>query len=62
MVSVLAPSTVDRGFEPRSGLTKAKKIVFVASPLTNGIMKKEQRLVGSESMRHDNPRTVVSLS
>jgi len=25
-------------------------------------MKKEQRLVGSESMRHDNPRTVVSLS
>ena len=34
MVSVLASSAVDRGFEPRSGQTKNKKLVFVASPLS----------------------------
>jgi hypothetical protein len=34
MVSVLASSAVDRGFEPRSGQTKdLMKLVFVASPL-----------------------------
>jgi hypothetical protein len=35
MVSVLAPSAVDRGFESRSGKTKDYiKFVFVASPLS----------------------------
>ena len=34
MVSVLASSAVDRRFEPRSGQTKDKKLVFVASPLS----------------------------
>ena len=35
MVSVLASSVVDRGFEPRSGQTKDYEInVFVASPLS----------------------------
>ena len=34
MVSVLASSAVDRGFEPRSGQTKDYKLVFVASPLS----------------------------
>ena len=33
MVSVLASSTVDRGFEPWSGQSK-DKLVFVASPLS----------------------------
>ena len=33
MVSVLASSAVDRGFEPRSGQTKTLTFVFVASPL-----------------------------
>ena len=32
MISVLASSAVDRGFEPRSGQTK--DLVFVASPLS----------------------------
>jgi hypothetical protein len=34
MVSVLASSAVDCGFEPRSGQTKDYKLVFVASPLS----------------------------
>ena len=35
MVSVLASSAVDRGFEPQSGQTKDLMIlVFVASPLS----------------------------
>jgi hypothetical protein len=34
MVSVLALSGVDGGFEPRSSQTKDYKIVFVASPLS----------------------------
>ena len=34
MVSVLASSVVDRGFEPRSGQTKDYKTVFVASALS----------------------------
>ena len=43
MVSVLASSAVDHGFEPRSpGQTKDYKIA-------RSITKKEQRLVGSES-------------
>ena len=34
MISVLASSAVDCGFEPRSGQTKDYKLVFVASPLS----------------------------
>jgi hypothetical protein len=34
MVSVLASSVVDRGFEPRSGKTRTIQLVFVASPLS----------------------------
>ena len=34
MVIVLVSSTVDRGFEPRSGLTKDYEMVFVVSPLS----------------------------
>ena len=35
MVSVLASSAVDRGFEPRSGQSKDYiKLVFIASPLS----------------------------
>ena len=32
--SVLASSAVNRGFEPRSGQTKAIKLICVASPLS----------------------------
>jgi hypothetical protein len=34
MVSVLASSAVDHGFEPRSGQTKDYKIGIVTSPLS----------------------------
>ena len=51
MVSVLASSVIDRGFEPRSVQTKDYTInmcCFSAS-LSNTIKEKEERLVGSES-------------
>ena len=44
MVSVLASSAVDRGFEPGRVKPKTIKLVFVASPLST-----QQKLVGSES-------------
>ena len=47
MVSVLALSAVDCGFEPRLGQTKTINLVFVAS--SQSIKEKEQRLVSSES-------------
>ena len=34
MVSVLASSAVDRGFEPRSGQIKDYKMAFVDSPIS----------------------------
>jgi hypothetical protein len=36
MVTVLALSVVDRGFEPRSGQTRTITFVFVASLLSTG--------------------------
>ena len=47
IVSVLALSAVDHGFEPRLGQTKTINLVFVVSSLS--IKEKEQRMVGSES-------------
>ena len=50
MVSVLAPSAVDRGFEPPSGQTKDDVIgICCFSAKHTGVKEKEQRLVGSES-------------
>ena len=46
MVSELAPSAVDHGFEPRSGQTKEYKI---GRKSLSSIKEKKQRLVGSES-------------
>ena len=64
MVSVLASSAVDRGFEPQSGQTKVYKIGICCF----SAKKKEQRVVGSESGKcvrmgqHVYPPTVVSVS
>jgi hypothetical protein len=64
MVSVLASSVIDRGFELRSGQTKDYKIGTCFSALRN----KSKDGFGSESGysvragRHDFPRTVVSVS
>ena len=64
MVSVLAMSAVDRGFEPRSGQTKDYKIgIYCFSA-----KEKEHRLVGSKSEycvrveRHVYSQTVVLVS
>ena len=42
MVSVLASSMIDHGFEPRLGQTKDSKIGIVPSPLTRSIKNNEQ--------------------
>jgi hypothetical protein len=39
MVSVLVPSAVERGIEPRRVETKTIKLVFVASPQTTPLHK-----------------------
>jgi hypothetical protein len=50
MVSVLASSAVDRGFEPRSGQTKDYNIgICCLSAKHAALRRKEQRLVDSES-------------
>ena len=50
MVSMLASSGVDRGFDPKSGQTKEYKIgICCFSAKACSIKEKEQRLVGSES-------------
>ena len=43
MVSMLASSAVDRGFDPWSVKPKTIKFVFVASPLSTQQKEKEQR-------------------
>jgi hypothetical protein len=48
MVSMLASSVVDRGFESWSGQTKDNKIGICCFSAIS-IKEKEQRLVGSES-------------
>ena len=65
MVSVLASSAIDRGFEPDRVKSETIKLVCVASPLST---QKGQWMVGSESgervrvWRHVYPRTVVSIT
>ena len=50
MVSVLASSEIDRGFEPRSGQTTDYKIgICCFSAKHAALRKKKQRLVASES-------------
>jgi hypothetical protein len=49
MVSVLASSVVDRGFEPRSDKTKDYKIGICCFSTKHAALRRKQRLVGSES-------------
>jgi hypothetical protein len=52
MVSVLASSAVDRGFEPRSGQTKDYKIViYCLSAEHSSLMSKNQNLL---ALNQDN--------
>ena len=49
MVSVLASSAVDSGFEPRSGQTKDYKIGICRFSAKHTALKRKSRLVGLES-------------
>ena len=68
MISVLASSAVDRGFEPRSGKTRLSNWCLLLLRKGGSIKEKEQRLFGSESGycvrvgQHVNLRTIVSVS
>ena len=68
MISVLASSAVDRGFEPRSGKTRLSNWCLLLLRKGGNIKEKEQRLVGSQSGycvrvgQHVNLRTIVSVS
>jgi hypothetical protein len=43
MVSVLAPSAVDRGFEPRSGQTKDYKISICCFPAKHAALRRKSK-------------------
>jgi hypothetical protein len=43
MVSVLAPSAVDRGFEPRSGQTKDYKISICCFPAKQAALRRKSK-------------------
>ena len=63
MVSVLASSVVDRGFELQSGQTKYYiKLVIVAFREARSIKEKEQRLIDWLGIRIMCPNRATSLS
>jgi hypothetical protein len=69
MVSILASSAVDRGFEPRSGQTKDYKIgICCFSAKHAALMRKSKDWLVlnqnnvSERSRHVYPQTFVSVS
>ena len=49
MVSVLASSAIDCGYEPRSGQAKECKIGICCFSAKNASLRRKSRLVGSES-------------
>ena len=49
MVSVLASSAIDCGYEPRTGQTKECKIGIFCFSAKNASLRRKSRLVGSES-------------
>jgi hypothetical protein len=68
MVSVLASSAVDHGFQSQSGQTKDYKISICCFSAKHTALRRKNRLVGSESGlcvgvgQHVYPRTVVSVN
>ena len=69
MVSMLALSAVDRGFEPRSGQAKDYKIVFCYFSAKHAALRRKNKnwLARNQDNvsrvgRHVFPRTVVSVS
>ena len=65
MVSVLASSVVDCGFEPRSGQTKDYKIGICCFSAKHAALRRKSKdwlTRNPGSGRHAYPRTVVSVS
>jgi hypothetical protein len=63
MVSVLASSVVDRGFETRSGQTKDYKIGFCCFSVKHAALRsksKDWMAQNQKVERHVYPQTVVS--
>jgi hypothetical protein len=62
MVSMLASSAIDRGFEPRSGQTKDYKIGICCLSAKHAALRKKSEDWLARVERHVYPRTVVSVS
>ena len=66
MISVLASSAVDRGFEPRSCQTKDNKIGICCFSGRNAVLRRKSKdwLARNQNNVPDrsDPRTVVSVS
>ena len=66
MVSVLASSAVDRGFQPRSGQTNDYKIGICRFSAKHAVLRRKSKnwLARNQNNmeRHVYPRTVVSVS
>jgi hypothetical protein len=68
MVSLLASSAVDHGFEPQSGQTKDYKLDICCFSAKHAALRRKSKLVGSESGkcvrvgRHVYPQIVISVN
>ena len=66
MVSVLASSAVDRGFQPRSGQTNDYKIGICRFSAKHAVLRRKSKnwLARNQNNmeRHVYPRTVASVS
>ena len=59
MVSVLASSAVDRGFEPRSGQTKDYAIGMCCFSAKYAALRGKSKLVGSESVKFEDTKDAI---
>ena len=59
MVSVLASSAVDRGFEPRSGQTKDYAIGMCCFSAKYTALRRKSKLVGSESEKFEDTKGAI---
>ena len=59
MVSVLASSAIDRGFEPRSGQTKDYTIGMCCFSAKYTALRRKSKLVGSESEKFEDTKGAI---
>jgi hypothetical protein len=62
MISVLASSTLDRGFEPRSGQSKDIKIGSGCFTAKHTSLRRKSKEWLARNQNNVYPRTVVSVS